>query len=110
MAASLVSPVLVGRQTESAALDAALARVLSGDAVTVLVGGEAGVGKSRLVGEFVARARAAEARALVGGCVELGGGGIPYAPVVDMLRMLASACPTCSTTRSSPARTDLRCP
>jgi hypothetical protein len=28
--------------------------------------------------------------ALVGGCVELGGGGIPYSPVVDMLRMLAS--------------------
>jgi DNA-binding CsgD family transcriptional regulator/tetratricopeptide (TPR) repeat protein len=56
----------------------------------VLVGGEAGVGKSRLIGEFVGRARAAEARALVGGCVELGGGGIPYAPVVDMLRMLAS--------------------
>ena len=90
MAASLVSPVLVGRQAESAALDAALARVLEGEAVTVLVGGEAGVGKSRLIGEFVTRARAAEARTLVGGCVELGGGGIPYAPVVDMLRMLAS--------------------
>ena len=47
MAASLVSPVLVGRETESAALDAGLARVLKGEAVTVLVGGEAGVGKSR---------------------------------------------------------------
>lgn len=90
MATSLVSPVLVGRQTESAALDAALAGVLEGDAVSVLVGGEAGVGKSRLVGELVTRARAAQARALVGGCVELGGSGIPYAPVVDMLRMLAS--------------------
>jgi DNA-binding CsgD family transcriptional regulator/tetratricopeptide (TPR) repeat protein len=90
MATSLVSPVLVGRETESAALDAALARVLKGDAVTALVGGEAGVGKSRLVDECVTRARAAEARALVGGCVELGGGGIPYAPVVDMLRILAS--------------------
>ncbi len=90
MAASLVSPVLVGRETESTALDAALARVLKGEAATVLVGGEAGVGKSRLIGEFVSRARAAEARALVGGCVELGGDGIPYAPVVDMLRMLAS--------------------
>jgi hypothetical protein len=37
MAVSLVSPVLVGRQTESAALDAALARVLQGDAATLLV-------------------------------------------------------------------------
>jgi hypothetical protein len=43
MAASLVSPVLVGRETESAALDAALARALEGESVTVLVGGVAGV-------------------------------------------------------------------
>src|SRR5437660_10674205 len=34
MAASLVSPVLVGRQAESAALDAALARVIDGEPVT----------------------------------------------------------------------------
>jgi DNA-binding CsgD family transcriptional regulator len=87
---SLVSPILVGRQTESAALDAALQRVLHGEPTCVLVGGEAGVGKSRLVGEFVTRARAAGARALIGGCVELDGGGLPFAPVVDMLRALAA--------------------
>jgi hypothetical protein len=47
--------------------------VLDGDAVTVLVGGQAGVGKSRLVSELVAEARAAGAQALIGGCVELDG-------------------------------------
>jgi predicted ATPase len=49
MVASLVSPILVGRHMESAALDAALARVLKADAVTVLVGGEAGVGLAVMV-------------------------------------------------------------
>ena len=90
MAGSLVSPVLVGREAESTALDAALARALKGEAVTVLVGGEAGVGsRGWSVSSSPGRERP-RARALVGGCVELGGGGIPYAPVVDMLRMLAS--------------------
>ncbi len=90
VAPSLVSPILVGRQAESTALDAALERVLGGESATVLVGGEAGVGKSRLIAELVIRARAAGARALFGGCVELDGGGIPFAPLVEMLRALAA--------------------
>jgi DNA-binding NarL/FixJ family response regulator len=67
----------------------ALGRVLGGAQVTVLVGGEAGVGKSRLVHELIDRARGAGTRVLIGGCVELGGGGIPFAPLVDMMRALA---------------------
>ncbi len=89
MTVSLVSSVLVGRQAESRSLSDALRRVLGGEHATVLVGGEAGVGKSRLVNELVGEARAAGARALVGGCVELAGGGIPFAPLVDMFRALA---------------------
>jgi len=88
--ASLVSPVIVGRRTESAALSDALARVLAGERVTIVVGGEAGVGKSRLVGELVEAAQACDTRVLAGGCVELEGGGIPLAPVIDMFRTLAS--------------------
>ena len=89
MAGSLVSPVLVGREAESTALDAALARALKGEAVTVLVGGEAGVGKSRLVGEFITRERPrrASSSAAASSSAEAG---FLYAPVVDMLRMLAS--------------------
>ena len=87
---SLVSPVLVGRQDESRALAEALVRALDGQPAAVVVGGEAGVGKSRLVQELVGRARAAGARVLIGGCVELDGGGIPFAPLVDMLRALAA--------------------
>ncbi|MEA2341455.1 MAG: hypothetical protein QOG11_1532 [Solirubrobacteraceae bacterium] len=89
MTASLVSPVLVGRDAELTALTAALQRALAGDQAVVLVGGEAGVGKSRLVQEIAGPARAAGARVLTGSCIELGGGGIPLAPLVEVLRTLA---------------------
>jgi hypothetical protein len=88
--ASLVSPVLVGRQAELAVLDGALERAIAGEPTAVLVGGEAGVGKSRLVQELSRRADEAGARVLVGGCVELGGEGIPFGPLVEVLRTLAS--------------------
>ena len=70
MTTSLVSPVLVGRQAEFAVLDGALERAIAGEPTAVLVGGEAGVGKSRLVHELSRRADEAGARVLVGGCVE----------------------------------------
>ena len=73
MVGSLVSPILVGRRAEMRRLDAVLAGVIGGEAAAIVVGGEAGVGKSRLVQELAAHARAAGARVLVGGCVELGG-------------------------------------
>ena len=50
------SPVLVGRGEYLAVLDAALARARAGAPSTVLVGGEAGIGKTRLTTEFAARA------------------------------------------------------
>jgi ATP/maltotriose-dependent transcriptional regulator MalT len=81
--------VLVGRVEELAVLDAAFARVRQGQPSTVLIGGEAGVGKSRLVGEFATRARAAGAtRVLLGYCLELSAEGLPFAPFTGVLREL----------------------
>ncbi|MGZ4230676.1 MAG: ATP-binding protein [Solirubrobacteraceae bacterium] len=93
MAPSLVSPVLVGRQPELELLVSSLERAVAGEQATVLVGGEAGVGKSRLVHDLIEQARQSGTRALVGGCVELDGGGIPFAPLVDMVRALAAELP-----------------
>jgi hypothetical protein len=45
-------PDFIGRVAGLKALDAALERARTGGAPTVLVGGEAGIGKSRLVDEF----------------------------------------------------------
>jgi predicted ATPase len=89
MAAPLTSPTFVGRAAESARLAQARDRAAAGTPTVVVVGGEAGVGKSRLVGELVAGSRAAGAVVLAGGCVELGGEGLPFAPVVEALRTMA---------------------
>ncbi|HEU4422235.1 MAG TPA: LuxR C-terminal-related transcriptional regulator, partial [Pilimelia sp.] len=49
---------------------------------------DAGVGKTRCLGAFLDRARAAGATVLVGGCPPLSGGELPYAPIAEALRGL----------------------
>ena len=88
MSGRAVSPVLVGRGEQMAALDAAFGSVRQGGPSAVLLGGEAGAGKSRLVGEFGTVAAAAGARVLTGGCLQLGTDGLPYAPFTAVLRDL----------------------
>ncbi len=80
------SPVFVGRAAELQRLADALERASAGRPSLVLVAGEAGVGKSRLVGEFIARSAASMAVSLVGACLDLGGGALPYAPFTEALR------------------------
>jgi ATP/maltotriose-dependent transcriptional regulator MalT len=79
---------LIGRLNELAHLEAALRRADQGSPATVLISGEAGVGKSRLLREFAGPVAGKGARVLVGACVDLGGGDLPYAPLVDALRTL----------------------
>ncbi len=88
MAPRATSPVLVGRADQLAVLEASLGPSQHGGPSVVLLGGEAGVGKSRLMSEFAARAGAAGARILTGGCVELGADGLPFAPFTAVLRQL----------------------
>jgi DNA-binding CsgD family transcriptional regulator len=83
----MLSPVFVGREDELAVLAAAFGAAASGSPATVLVGAEAGGGKSRLAAEFAARVRD-RALVLAGGCVELMSGGLPYAPFAAALREL----------------------
>ncbi len=67
----------MGREEYLAALD---------DAGTVVITGDAGVGKSRLVAELERRAAEKGRLALVGECLELTDGELPYAPIVSALR------------------------
>src|SRR3954449_5268864 len=84
----LVSPLFIGREEELGTLTAALATAVAGTPTVVLLGGEAGVGKTRLVEEAAARARAAGARVLAGSCIELGGEGLPFGPLAHAFREL----------------------
>jgi len=86
MARRVASPRFVGRRSEAASLEDALAAAREQRPSIVLVAGEAGVGKTRLMREVAATVRAEGALALRGECVELSGGEFPYAPVVGALR------------------------
>jgi DNA-binding CsgD family transcriptional regulator len=82
------SPVLVGRGEYLAVLDAALSRARDGAPSTVLIGGEAGIGKTRLTSEFAARAADIGTRVLAGACLDMGAEGLPFAPFSAVLREL----------------------
>src|SRR6266545_4704297 len=88
MGGRVASPTFVGRVEELGVLEAAQERAANGEPAVVLVGGEAGIGKTRLMAELADRRRAVGARVLVGGCLSIGGDGLPYAPVVEALRPL----------------------
>src|SRR5207237_2505718 len=75
----------VGRQTELTILDAALAQAGAGHGQVVAVVGEAGVGKSRLVDEFVQIAHTQGWLVLDSAAVSYGQV-TPYFPVLDLLR------------------------
>src|SRR4029079_19829531 len=88
MAGILASSRIVGRAAELAALNDALRLATEGEPSFVLIGGDAGLGKTRLVTEFGAGARAAGARVLTGTCLDIGGEGLPYGPFLEALREL----------------------
>ena len=71
----------IARAAELDRLAAAFARATAGETRTMIVAGEAGIGKSRLVGAFADRVGSTGGRVLTGGCLPLGTGGLPYAPV-----------------------------
>ncbi|WP_328432131.1 MULTISPECIES: helix-turn-helix transcriptional regulator [unclassified Streptomyces] len=88
-----VSPVFVGRIQELDTLNDALARAAAGEPQALLIGGEAGVGKTRLVEEFATAACREGAVVALGGCVEIGADGLPFAPFSTALRALRRELP-----------------
>ena len=75
---------IVGRKREMLEARALWNRTLSGQGQVLLISGEPGIGKTRLVREFVTQIQVSGGRALVG--TSYAEGGIPYAPFRQMLR------------------------
>src|SRR5215210_2439367 len=88
MATRMTSARFVGRAVELTELQAAFRDAARARPSLVLVGGESGVGKSRLADELKRHARETGARVLSGDCVELGDDELPYAPLLSALRPL----------------------
>jgi len=81
---------LVGRADELSRLLACLDEAASGQAVVALVSGDAGVGKTRLVGELTPLADQRGFTVLSGHCAEVGDS-VPYLPLADALRNATQA-------------------
>ena len=90
---NVVSPVFIGRREELASLAGPLDLVMVQRPAFALIGGEAGVGKTRITRELAELAAEQGCCVLTGQCVELGGEGLPLAPLVDALRTLARTMP-----------------
>ena len=80
--------VFVGRSFELSVLREAWRSVSAGQSCWVLVGGEAGIGKTRLVTEFAGEVSAQGAWVVVGNCPSVAPGLVPFAPVAEVLREL----------------------
>lgn len=75
----------MGRADALQRLDATLAAAARAGGSTVLVEGDAGIGKTRLVSELGGRAQRTGATVLRGRCIDLVGSGMPYLPLVEAL-------------------------
>jgi len=82
----ILCPVLIGREAELEQLDALLRESLAGHGRTVLVSGEAGVGKTAFVRHFMQRARAEGSRVLSGECTEIEARR-PLGPFMEIVRV-----------------------
>ncbi len=78
----------MGRVRELGELERALDATRAGSGVTVLLAGEAGIGKTRLASELARRARDAGFEVLLGRSIDLVGTVLPYQPFDEALRPL----------------------
>ncbi|WP_350339640.1 helix-turn-helix transcriptional regulator [Actinotalea lenta] len=86
----LMSTPFVAREAPVARLLAALGDAARGQPTVVLLGADAGVGKTRLLRHVGDLATATGAIAVTGNCVDLGEVGLPYLPFAEAMAELAS--------------------
>ncbi|MDE3090578.1 MAG: adenylate/guanylate cyclase domain-containing protein, partial [Chloroflexota bacterium] len=80
----IVHGQLIGRSREMAEAMAQFSRAVAGEGNVLLVSGEPGIGKTRLVRELIAQESVNAAQIFVGECYAEGGA--PYAPIAQILR------------------------
>ncbi|WP_055523023.1 helix-turn-helix transcriptional regulator [Streptomyces graminilatus] len=90
MPQNLFDTPLIGREDELTRLSDVLGRARVREPRAVLIAGDAGVGKTRVLAEVAGRAAAGGMTVLTGHCVDLGDVGLPYLPFTEILGVLAA--------------------
>lgn len=103
---NVVCPTLIGRDAALSAARHALERAREAHGSTLLVSGEAGIGKSRLVRDLATWARDGGFVLLQGACFEADRGH-PYAPVLDLVRVLSGTSAALAAHYFAPAAAEL---
>ncbi|MDQ2943100.1 MAG: AAA family ATPase [Candidatus Dormibacteraeota bacterium] len=80
----ILCPALIGRGAELSILEDALLSAVRGDGGVVIVGGEAGMGKTRLVNELTGRAQRLRCVVMAGACSEAELS-LPYLPFLEAI-------------------------
>lgn len=105
---SVICPAVIGREDAIAIARRALERTRDAQGRTLLLSGEAGVGKSRLLRQVVEESRERGFVVLQGACFEADTNQ-PYAPVVDLVRVFAATTsPALAAHCLAPAAAELR--
>ena len=81
----MICPVLVGRDAAIDIMRTVLSRARDNQGGILLIGGEAGIGKSRILRETAAKARQQGFAVFRGACFEADRS-MPYAPLLDLIR------------------------
>ncbi|MGH2514716.1 MAG: ATP-binding protein, partial [Ktedonobacterales bacterium] len=103
---AIVCPVFIGRQPDLSALRALIDRQQRGQGHMILVSGEAGIGKSRLLAETKAYAAAHNVALFQGNCFETDRT-LPYAPLLDIFRSYFARIPPASEDSVKPLLAEL---
>ena len=102
----LVCPELIGRDGAVSEIDAVARWAAQGRGTVILVSGEAGVGKSRLL-SAAAESLTAKGWRLVRGAFYEQDGSFAFAGVADLLRGLLAACPESTLNALQPYRSEI---
>src|SRR2546430_16543494 len=82
--ARVLCPTTIGRESELSSLEDALLAALRGDGGVVILGGEAGMGKTRLVSELTARAQRLHC-AVMSGARSEAEASLPHLPLLEAI-------------------------
>jgi len=93
MARSAAGTPFVARHEQLERFRSALGRAASGEPGAILLSGDAGVGKTRLLTRMAEVATASGALVVVSHCIDLGDVGLPYLPFAEALAQLRSLGP-----------------